>query len=131
MQLGGLPEDVVIGGGEGVALPVEREVGVVGVCDGQGVDRPVAQCQGRGRGRGVGPGDRVHIGHIALQVKCHFEVKLQRARDDPGDQYLTQKVVESINFTSEETQFLWYMSKTRVLVFRLKMFKMGKWVLNR
>jgi hypothetical protein len=32
-------------------------------------------------------------------------------------------VVESINFTSEETQFLLYMSKTRFLVFRLKIFK--------
>jgi hypothetical protein len=81
VQLGGLPEDVVIGGGEGVALPVEREVGVVGVREGQGVDRPGAQCQGaRGRGRGVGPGDRVHIGHIGLQVKRHFEVKLQRPK---------------------------------------------------
>ena len=37
--------------------------------------------------------------------------------------YLKQTVVESVNFTSEETQFLWYMSKTRFLVFRLKKFK--------
>ena len=58
VQLGGVREEVVMGGGEGVALPVEREVGVVGVREGQGVGRGLQGQGARGRGRGEGPGER-------------------------------------------------------------------------
>jgi hypothetical protein len=73
VQLRGVPEDVVVGRGEGVALPVEREVGVVGVREEQGVGRGVQWQGARGRGRGEGPGERVQIGHIGGQVIRHCE----------------------------------------------------------
>jgi hypothetical protein len=38
-------------------------------------------------------------------------------------EYVKQTVVDSLNFTFQETQFIWYMSKSRFLVFRAAQFK--------
>ena len=59
---------------------------------------------------------------IDLNVICKTYARKWNIKYKVKD-YLKQTVVESVNFTSEETQFLWYMSKTRFLVFHLKKFK--------
>lgn len=38
-------------------------------------------------------------------------------------EYIKQTVLESLTFTFQETQFLWFMSRSRFLVFRAKNFK--------
>ena len=49
VQLGGLAEEVVMAGREGVALALEREVGVVGMREGKGVGRGVEWQGPRGK----------------------------------------------------------------------------------